>query len=812
MSVLKKLYFVLIPALLLIFAVTGFITYNFASNHNKHMYLDEIQSDVNTALVAAEYEQLGLSLLVKDISSSLQFLRYIQNPTDYTTLSLLEKRVLRVLNQSDVNQFGQRNIYVIDPNFKLTLSTLRIDPFEDLKIPDSIYERVFDIYTSLIKQMELSQEGFSYVAENGELRYAFVAAIDPYLAPQDKRANKSLNRYMLIADGPLMQLSKLLVAYNEDDNMQLLIEPADEVEQIEKTQFIIKSIEQDKDNINVQMNSRHFLAQVNIREQKFNLEKTIIAQQTFLGYTAILFLIMFIVHLVVRYHLVRPLRDLLHEISVGGLKLRYFKRSSGQSEIDWLKNAYIDSLTELKFEAEFDQLTKLANRSTFIRHLDICIKSSINSNCYLVCWDVMDFRKINDLYGAKIGDSVLVSLAKALRDTLQNQQASFGFSCSDYSLARLGGNQFIAILEIGDDQSINEEIENINNALTGTNFVDYYGFRLNMATGVLPLETPKFEKIWHRCIDEMLFNAKAHSDGESRIVYAEELLHTLERQDIIEKRLLECCESDNFELKFMPIFNAKTLKIDGAECLIRCPALTDIKAGPDEFITVAERSNLISKIDMWVISTAIRSFKELTELHKYNGTISINISAMELYNRNFTDNIRKVIERYKVPASSIIIEITETSYVKTTKLTVQTIESIRSLGLKVSLDDFGTGYTAFNQLLHYPVDELKIDKSFVDRIVDDKADRKMVESMVNLGHSCGTLVVGEGVENVEQYQYLREANCDLLQGYLFSQPLSYLDFIEFIRTHNPKTLLNQCSVLDGIKENHIVALCQKSNQ
>jgi EAL domain-containing protein (putative c-di-GMP-specific phosphodiesterase class I) len=108
----------------------------------------------------------------------------------------------------------------------------------------------------------------------------------------------------------------------------------------------------------------------------------------------------------------------------------------------------------------------------------------------------------------------------------------------------------------------------------------------------------------------------------------------------------------------------------------------------------------------------------------------------------------------------------------------------------VSLDDFGTGYTAFNQLLHYPIDELKIDKSFIDDIEYDNADRKMVDSMINLGHSYNAHVVGEGVESVEQYQYLRNANCDLIQGYLFSQPLTYSDFIDFIENHDTEELLN----------------------
>lgn len=790
MSILNRVYLFLIPALFAVFTLMGIFVFNFGYSHAKHMYLDKVQSSVNTALVAAEYEQLGLSMLTKDIGSSLQFLRYIQNPSDYTTLSLLEKRVLQILKQSSVNQFGDRNVYIIDPRFNLKLSTLRTNPFEDLKIPDNIYEKVFDIYTSLITKNEVSDQGFSYISVTGELRYAYVAAFDPYLIPQDKRVNESLNRYILIADGPLKQLSNLLTEYNLDDDLQILIEPLRGTPNLENKQFIIRSIEQTEENITVQMASAHLVAQVNIRTTKFKNEVKDIAQTTIIGIIATLAVIVLIIHLVVRYQLIRPLKTLLQEITLGGLKLRYFKRSSGHSEVDSLKNAYIDSLTELKFEAEFDQLTKLANRRSFIRHLDVRLDSTLSSRCYLICWDIIDFRKINDLYGAKIGDSVLVNLASVLKETLQNQQTSYSFSYSDYSLARLGGNQFIAILETEESQSIQQEIENINNSLTSATFVDYYGFRLSIATGVLPVDTPNFKEIWHRCVDEMLNNAKAHSDGESRIVYGEELLHKLERQDIIEKRLLECCENNEFELRFMPIFNAKTLEIDGAECLIRCPVLFDINAGPDEFIPVAEKSNLISRVDMWVIDTAVKAFKELSESHQYQGTISINISAMELYNRNFADNVRKVIDKYNVSPGNIIIEITETSYVKSTKLTVQTIESIRNLGLKVSLDDFGTGYTAFNQLLHYPIDELKIDKSFIDDIEYDNADRKMVDSMINLGHSCNAHVVGEGVESVEQYQYLRNANCDLIQGYLFSQPLTYSDFIDFIENHDTEALLN----------------------
>lgn len=792
MSILSKLYLILLPVFLTFSMIVGFITYNLATSHAKHMYLDKVEFDVNTALVAAEYEQLGLSLLSKEIGSSMYFLRYIQNPTDYTTFSLLEKRILRILKQSNVNQFGQRNTYIINPDFKLTLSTLRSDPFEPLKIPDKIYDKVFDIYTAMLSKGNYFKEGFSYISLNGQLRYSYVTAIDPYLSPQDKRVNESKNRYILISDGPLVQLSNLISKYN-NNNFSFSLEPNQGVENKNEQKFIIESIKNSDEKTHVTMTSKHFKAHIIINDKLFHKENNIIATKIASIIFVSLFIILTVIHLSVNSRLIQPLNRLLEEISIGGLRLRYFKRSSGGSEIDTLKNAYIDSLTELKFEAEFDQLTKLANRRSFIRYLEVRLSSSSTSNCYLVCWDIIDFKKINDLYGSKVGDNVLINFGSTLKDILQLQQNEIGFSNSDYSISRLGGNQFIAVIETVEGDVINDVVQAINEKLKVIAFLDHYGFKLSLATGVITFDTPNFISIWHRCVDATLNVAKSQSDGDSRIVSAEELMYALERQDTIEKRLIECCESNNFELRFMPIFNAKTLSIDGAEVLIRCPALFDINAGPDEFITVAEKSNLISEIDLWVIKNAIKSLKNLKDKHEYQGTISINISAMELYNRNFSDNLKKIVEEHNIRACDVTIEITETSYVKSTSLTAKTIENIRAIGHKVSLDDFGTGYTAFNQLLHYPVDELKIDKSFIDKITVDQADRRMVDSMVNLGHSCKTVVVAEGVETFEQYEYLRRLNCDLIQGYYFSEPLTMNNFIKFIENHRPDSFINRLS-------------------
>ncbi|MGR5413970.1 EAL domain-containing protein [Vibrio astriarenae] len=791
MSLYKKLYLLLLPALLLVFVGVGYAVYQHQLAHHKQMVLDNMVSRVNSALSASEYEQLSLAGHANDIATSPQFLRYIQNSNGPSLLSTLEHSILKSLNQSENDRFGVRHVFILDPAFDLKLSTYRTSPFEDLLIPDKIYNMAFDTYTKLLNSGKFVDSGQIYASLTGELRYLYTIAVDPSLILRDRRAQRNNDRYLLIVDGPLDQLSNIVSEYRNSENMSLTIEPLKVYGGEHSNSMEIDTLAEEGESLSVLMKSSNFQVEVNIAEEAFDDAKAKIIMTTSIYFILVFIGILIVVHVVVHKQLISPLKRLVNDVSTGGLQLRYFKRSDGKSEVDLIKNAYIDSLTELKFEAEFDQVTKLANRRSFFNYLDLRLNSYSNQNCFIVCWDIKEFRKINDLYGTDVGDRVLVKFASHLRQMISEHQAASGFGCNDYSIARFGGNQFIAIFEIDAPNQLVAQIKEFNKSLSSNLSVDYFNFRARMATAVFPLESVGNDELWHKGITEAMREAKSDNSDVSLCVYNQELVDKLERRDMITKMLVKCCDKGDFKLRFMPIFCGTNLHVVGFETLIFCPTLRDLGVGPDEFIPIAEQNNLITNIDYWVIENAINYYKKLVDKTNYKGSISINVSALELYNRKFVWSVKSVIERLDIPPENIIIEITETSYVKSSKLTIEILGQLRDMGFKVSLDDFGTGYTAFNQLLHYPVDELKIDKSFIDKIIEPGNDKEMVNSMIALGHSCGSLVVGEGVESAEQCEYLINHNCDLLQGYFLSMPLEGDEFLEFIQNYDPEVTLEK---------------------
>ncbi|MDR9829912.1 GGDEF domain-containing protein, partial [Vibrio sp. FNV 38] len=399
MSLHKKLYIFLIPALLVAFTFAGFVAYHHQLVHQKEMVVDSMIARVNQALSASEYEQLSLGAHANNIATSPPFIRYIQNPDEASFLSTLEHSVIKSLQKSHNERFGIRHVFVIDPSFNLVLSTYRNNPFEDLLIPDRIYNITFDIYTNLFNSGSFIDNGLVYISLTGELRYLYSVAVDPSLVIRDRRARQNDDRYLLVLDGPLERLSDLLNELGDDANISLLIEPMVDTSENVASGFIIREMEDSSNGVTATLSSSHFQAKLEIDDAAFSSTKLNIAMQTAVQSVIIFTVLLSIIHLVVHFQLIAPLKKLVTEVSTGGLQLRYFKRSNGRTEVDKFKNAYIDSLTELKFEAEFDQVTRLANRRSFFNYLDLRLASYSNNNCYILCWDIKEFRKINDLYG-----------------------------------------------------------------------------------------------------------------------------------------------------------------------------------------------------------------------------------------------------------------------------------------------------------------------------------------------------------------------------------------------------------------------------
>jgi len=222
------------------------------------------------------------------------------------------------------------------------------------------------------------------------------------------------------------------------------------------------------------------------------------------------------------------------------------------------------------------------------------------------------------------------------------------------------------------------------------------------------------------------------------------------------------------------------------EVLLRTNTQVLSEIGPEVFIPIAEEYNLIKNIDLWVIEATFKQIsKEIALLRQHPLIFCINISAAELHNPDFVPHLIELLTLYKIEPSWIELELTETSLIDTDEMSINMLKNVNALGVKLTLDDFGTGYTAFSQLINYPVDNLKIDKSFIDNLnSSDDTQATMVKAIISIAKSYQLQTIGEGVEKQEQYEFLLEHGCDLIQGYLFAKPMAWSSFKEILTAPN----------------------------
>ncbi len=243
----------------------------------------------------------------------------------------------------------------------------------------------------------------------------------------------------------------------------------------------------------------------------------------------------------------------------------------------------------------------------------------------------------------------------------------------------------------------------------------------------------------------------------------------LRQKASVEDALRRALADDAFYLVFMPLYDGKRNRVVGAEALLRSNSALLSRISPEVYIPVAEKANLIQEIDMMVLKKALAALKQVVVPDDF--VLSINISAQELLDSDFAQRIAACLHVAGVSANRICLEVTETYFVHMDQAKVEVLEQLRAMGCKVSLDDFGTGYTSFAHLQRLSVDEIKIDRSFVSRLEDPKA-RVVVESMIHIAQALQYKLVAEGVETLEQLEYLKMLGCHCFQGYLISQPTS----------------------------------------
>ncbi|GAL28984.1 diguanylate cyclase [Vibrio variabilis] len=250
-------------------------------------------------------------------------------------------------------------------------------------------------------------------------------------------------------------------------------------------------------------------------------------------------------------------------------------------------------------------------------------------------------------------------------------------------------------------------------------------FRVAPSIGVVAIN----EDNAHLTIDSLMTQAdramyEAKKTNQCYYLYNHVLEELVERESLIKQTLISSLQGDGFQLNYMPIVCSRDKKLRGFEVLLRCPELTTFGIGPQEFIPFAERASIIKEIDMWVIGQAFKEIKSIQELGHSNLLFSINISSLELMSFDFPDKVKTLLNHYELEANKIEFEITETAFAPDDSRDLEVLFALKQLGFRLALDDFGTGFTSFNQLIRYPFDKLKIDKTFVDQILHDNPSKK----------------------------------------------------------------------------------------
>jgi diguanylate cyclase (GGDEF)-like protein len=465
-------------------------------------------------------------------------------------------------------------------------------------------------------------------------------------------------------------------------------------------------------------------------------------------------------------------------------EINELKPSLQHDEVAMLNNGYVTLLGRLTKMAKYDNLTGLANRRLFDNHLDAFLNRSRSDQGKgaLFFIDLDNFKQVNDTYGHSMGDALLADFANQLSKLFRYGEV-FSLAPNDHSIARLAGDEFAVLLDgMPNTQAIAIAAQRVTSLFNGGYTLQGKVLDVHASIGiaVFPDDANTKEVLTSRA-DAAMYQVKRSGKNGFQF-YSQELEHEAMQSTQIEAALHRALAEDNFHLNFMPIYATSDLQLTGFEVLLRsnCPILAQF--GPAQFIPVAESTGIIKQLDYYVIEQALAHCRRLIDDHEFAGVMAINFSAWQLRNPEFTSVVKGLIEQYQVPPHQLELEITETCTVDNSESATELLHSLKQLNVKLSLDDFGTGYTAFKQLLNFPVDTIKIDRSFIAIINDleESSDKAIIKILAELASLYQLDAVAEGVETQTQLEFVRSVGIQRVQGYLLSKPINYDQLVAMI--------------------------------
>ena len=432
--------------------------------------------------------------------------------------------------------------------------------------------------------------------------------------------------------------------------------------------------------------------------------------------------------------------------------------------------------------AQNDFLTGLPNRA----HLNDRIAQAITAahrhhrKFAVLFLDLDHFKHINDSLGHPIGDTLLQSVAKRLVRCVRDSD----------TVSRQGGDEFVVLLsEVAQAVDAGLCAQKLLTMLKAPNFIGHHGLEVSASIGisVYPDDGVDAETLI-KTADTAMYQAKEHGRNNYKFFEREMNVRAVERQSI-EEDLRGALERQEFVLQYQPKINLKTGEITGAEALIRWLHPQRGLIPPLMFVPVAEDSGLILPIGMWVRREACLQARAWQDAGLPSLPVAVNISVVEFRDQNFIESVRAILKETRLEPHCLEFELTESVLMQHAEATTSVLQQLKAMGVQLAVDDFGTGYSSLSYLRRFPIDALKIDRSFVREITSNPDDATIVSAVISMGRSLKQRVIAEGVETREQLSFLQSQQCGEGQGYYFSRPVFPQEFAKLLETGISETVL-----------------------
>ncbi|MCT4593823.1 MAG: bifunctional diguanylate cyclase/phosphodiesterase [Anaeromicrobium sp.] len=438
-----------------------------------------------------------------------------------------------------------------------------------------------------------------------------------------------------------------------------------------------------------------------------------------------------------------------------------------------------DKKEEIQFLYYNDTLTNIPNRVHGQKNLrEIIAKNHSNKKIAVALMGADNFKHINETFNHNIGDRLLKNIGKRLL-------SSFTYN----KVSRLGGDEFMVV--IGDINSHMDVEKNVNRIMEEMK-KDFHieeniiGINCSIGVAIYPSHSTDIDSLY-RYADIALMEVKRNG-GNNLKIFKEDLLEKSYKDIQMKEKLMEAVRNHTLDIYYQPKVDIHNNNMVGCEALLRWNHPEKGYISPEYFIGLAEKYNLMKEIDNYVFIKVLKQLKNWIKEGFEPVHVAINISAERFYDYDFTKRVCTFIEEINIDTNLLNFEITETNIMKNPYKARETLNLIRGKGISISLDDFGTGYSSLNYLKLFPIDTLKIDKSFIEEICYDKVNRTIVEATITMAKVLDLKIVAEGIEEEEQLAMLKYMGCDEYQGYYFSKPIPAGEFELLLKKNSESSI------------------------